>query len=103
MNYYVVSFSITSIISLILSLFVLSKNIKNELNISFGVFCLSVALWSFFYVLFALANNDVQALLWDRCLMSGAIVIPAAFTHFVVIQLELDKVFRPWVIFNYLI
>lgn len=102
MDYYIISFSITSLISFIIALFVLSRNIGSKINITFSLFALSVSIWSFFYILFCLSASDSQALLWDRLLMAGAIFIPVTFTHFVLIHLELDGKYKPFIYANYL-
>jgi len=103
LNYYIISFFITALISLLIAIFVLSRNPKSKLNITFSLFAFSVFVWSFFYLFFALSATNLQALFWDRCLMAGAIIIPAAFMHFILVHLEQDTKYKGFIYLNYLI
>ena len=45
MNYYIISFSVTALISFLIALFVLSRNTQSKLNITFSFYSLSVFFW----------------------------------------------------------
>ena len=101
MNYYIISFSVTALISFLIALFVLSRNTQSKLNITFSFYSLSVFFWAFFYVLFSFAKDYQEALLWNKWLMAGAIFIPAFFMHFILVYLDLDKKHKNIIFFNY--
>jgi len=66
-----------------IAIFVLIKNVKNPLNISFFNLNFSVALYSFGYFFWQLAKNESQALFWFKILAIGIILINITYLYFV--------------------
>lgn len=66
-----------------IAIFVLYKNIRNPLNISFFNLNLSVALYSFGYFFWQLAKDEIQALFWFKILVVGIILINITYLYFV--------------------
>ncbi|OJI08543.1 hypothetical protein BK005_00635 [bacterium CG10_37_50] len=91
MTFYAFSALFNFFTSLSLGLFVLVKNRNNKTNQTFSVFAFTIALWSFFYYLWQIADNPDSALFWCRMLMIGAIFIPVTYLHFVVRFLNIQK------------
>lgn len=89
MIYYPLSALINFLGSLLLGLFVLSRNRKDPLNITFTLFALSTAFWSFSYFLWQIVSDKASALFWSRSLMAGAIFIPVFFFHFILTFLRI--------------
>ncbi|MBI5221665.1 MAG: hypothetical protein HY979_02585, partial [Candidatus Magasanikbacteria bacterium] len=79
-----------------LGIFIVSKNIKARINISFGILSLCSGLWLFSYAVgFSMITYD-SSLFWSRNAYSGINFIAIAMYHFVVEFLDLKKQ-RKWV------
>lgn len=65
------------------AIFVILKNRKNSLNITFSNLNFSVALYSLGYFLWQLSKNEIQALFWFKILVLGIILINIAYLYFV--------------------
>jgi len=66
-----------------IAIFVIFRNIKNPLNISFFNLNFSVALYSFGYFFWQLAKTENQALFWFKILTIGIILINITYLYFV--------------------
>jgi len=84
MIYYPISAFVNAATSIILGLFVITRNSRSTLNRSFAYFSFSVALWSISYFFWQISNNESNALLWCHVLMAFAVYIPSTFFHFAV-------------------
>jgi len=74
------------------ALFVIFKNAKNPLNVSFFNLNFSVALYSFGYFFWQLARSEGQAIFWFKFTVVGIILINITYLYFVFHFLELiDK------------
>ncbi|MFH1551918.1 MAG: histidine kinase N-terminal 7TM domain-containing protein, partial [bacterium] len=102
MIFYAITGLINAIASTVLGLFVLLKNKKAKVNITFALFCLSVAVWSYAYCFWHISNNATSALFWTRGLMFGAIFIPIFYFHFVLALLNKISEKKKLLIFGYL-
>lgn len=89
MNFYALSALINFLSSLILGVFVLLNNRKAKTNAAFALFAFTVAIWSFGYYFWQVANSPHAALWWTRFLMAAAIFIPVTYLHFVCAFLDL--------------
>ncbi len=66
-----------------IAIFVILKNRKSPLNISFFNLNFSVALYSLGYFLWQLSKNENQALFWFKVLVIGIILINITYLYFV--------------------
>ncbi|MFA5076650.1 MAG: ATP-binding protein [Patescibacteria group bacterium] len=66
------------------------KNRKEKINIIFGLFCFSAALYSFSYFIWQISGNYFLALFWVKMLMAGAIFISLLYFHVNLIFLGLE-------------
>src|SRR3989338_4224530 len=66
-----------------IAIFVIFRNIKSPLNISFFNLNFSVAIYSFGYLFWQLARNETQALFWFKILVVGIILINITYLYFV--------------------
>ncbi len=89
--YYPLSALINVITSIVLGFIVLAKNKTNIRNITYALFCLSIAVWSGFYFLWQISNTEEAALLYSHGLMVGAIFIPIFYLHHILVLLDLGK------------
>jgi len=88
-----ISFSglVNALSSTILGGLVFWKNKKNVINRAFALFCLSVAFWSYPYIMWPLSQDPENFLFWFRVLHIGAIFIPVLYLRFVVLWLGIKK------------
>ncbi|MDH4330088.1 MAG: ATP-binding protein [Candidatus Moranbacteria bacterium] len=96
MNFY--SWSITQVIPLIsaifvfwLGFFVLSKNWRSELSITFSLFTLAVTGWLFCTFMLLISTSNPQAVFWEKFIYTFVILIPAVLYHFSVVFVEKKK------------
>jgi two-component system NtrC family sensor kinase len=83
-SFYSVPTLATALLSLALGLFILARNSKSKLNITFAAWCFLTAYWQACWtILFNIDNSEVADLL-ARLGYSGIIFIPIVFFHFVV-------------------
>ncbi len=100
MNFYIITGVINAALALLFGFFVVIKR-KTYVNNIFFLFCLSVAVWSIFYVLWLMSVNISQALFFSRMLMVGAIFIPITYLHFVLVLTKKTKEKKHILIFGY--
>jgi two-component system nitrogen regulation sensor histidine kinase GlnL len=67
---------------------------KTQRNVSFGIFALSVGLWSAAYFLWQISEDEASALMFCRLLMIGASFVPVTLFDYVC---RLTDTSRPWV------
>lgn len=102
-SFYAVTGLINAIIPPALGIFVYAKNRIALSNKAFLFLTLSASLWGFGYSLWQLSDNAIDALLWSRILMAGAIFIPITFYQFVAAFLEIhtQKIHKTLIILGY--
>jgi len=89
--YFSLSGLLNAVTSTILGLFVFFKNRNSKINQTFAFFCLSVAVWSYFYTFWPIAKDKESTLLWFQLLHIGANFTPIAYLHFVATWLGIAK------------
>lgn len=92
---------INAITSVILGIFVLSKNKSDIKHVTFALFCLSMAVWSGFYFAWLTTNVEEKALLYCHLFMAGAIFIPSIYLHHILALLRLDSKKRKIILASY--
>lgn len=93
-SYALASSFVNTLASIFLGGFVLTRNPRRKLNITYFVFSFSVAFWSFFYHLWLHADSSATALFYCRLLTVGAIMIPVFYLHHLFILLRLEETKR---------
>ena len=88
MNFYAFSGLINGLVSSGLGLLLYSRSPQNPKHRTYGLYCLSLSLWSYFYCAWHLTDSDNAALMFVRLLMAGAILIPITHLHHVVTLLD---------------
>ena len=89
-NYVIANFLLGFVLFLI-SIFVLTRNLKNPLNQTFASYSFSIAWWSFFTIPLIASTNSQAGYFWDQVCLTGAVFIPATFLHFVLVFLRRVK------------
>ncbi len=79
---YVVSFVLTSIVTLVLGLFVFLQNRKGKVNQSWFFVSIAVAVYCFFFALHISASSSSVSLLWGKLLSIGSICVSPLFLSF---------------------
>ena len=103
MDFYALSGLLNGVAATVLGIFVFSKAPGNPKNRIYGFYCLSLAVWSYFYFAWQEAGSPDRALLFVRLLMAGAILIPATYLHHVLSLLDLSEKHRALVRAGYAI
>jgi signal transduction histidine kinase len=88
LTYYALSGLINALTSSALGLFVYVRNRRDIRNKTFGLFCLSLSVWSYFYFLWRVTSDEQGALFYARGLMAGAIFIPVFCLHHILALLN---------------
>ncbi len=101
--YFSLSALFNAVISTLLGIFIYSRNRKSKVNISFSLFCLSVALWSYAYIFWPLAKTAQGTLLSFQLLHIGACFTSIFYLYFVVTWLDIEKQNRKILYFGYCI
>jgi signal transduction histidine kinase len=80
-----------AVISTIFGLFIFLKDRKNKVNITFSLFCLSVAFWSYAYMIWPFFLSKESVLISFQLLHIGASFTSITYLHFVTSWLNIDK------------
>ncbi len=76
MNFYIIAHFSIAFISLLISYIVFSKNRKSIVNITLALLSFAISFWAFFYGVWLLSSNEIQALFWSRMLNLGVTFVP---------------------------
>ncbi|MCM8771442.1 MAG: hypothetical protein NC936_06250, partial [Candidatus Omnitrophica bacterium] len=91
-EHFILALAFSSITTFFLGLFVYFKNKKSRTNITFGLFCLSIAWWSGTQIGNVYGPTLEASWFWARIEQIGVVFIPTFFLHFVFSFLEIkDK------------
>ena len=82
--YYTGVAALNGTLALIVGAFVWSRDPKDGRYVTYGVLCLSLAVWSFGYFMWLLSHTHENALFWVKFLMAGAVVVPMASYHHII-------------------
>jgi signal transduction histidine kinase len=63
-------------------LWVLMKQPRGLVNITFGLVCGAISIWLFSFFMSYSSADGAEASFWGRCVYVGVVYIPAAFYHF---------------------
>ena len=100
--YYPLSGLINAFTSIILGIFVLSRNKSNIKNITYALFCSSIAVWSSFYFIWLVTADEKIALFCSRGFMAGAIFIPVFYLHHICALLDQISLRKRIIILSYI-
>ncbi len=102
MSFYALSGLINGLVSSGLGVFLFSRSPQNPKHRTYGLYCLSLSIWSYFYCAWNLTESGDTALVFVRLLMAGAILIPITHLHHVLTLLNLVDRHRPLLIGGYI-
>jgi len=103
MNFFVTSTLVTAITSLLFGLFVWRRRKNSLVNVLWACVCFGVFIWEIGLFLELIAQNELEALIFNKLLYVGAILIPIFYYHFVTALLEISKKKRALIIIGYLL
>lgn len=90
MIYYGIVSLFNGLVTLSTGIYVLLKNRKNSVHVSFSLFAISVGCWAILYSIWQAQSSKPLALLFNRLLMLPVYYIPFAFLWFVLTILEIE-------------
>jgi len=73
---------LTTALCISLGLFVLWKNPRSGVNVTWALMSFAVGIWAFFVIQYFFETDDARSLLWARVSMYAAVWIPVFFAHF---------------------
>lgn len=88
MNFYAFSALLNAVAATTLGVFVYYRDPRNPKHLAYGLYCLSLSVWSYFYFAWQLTESPELALLFLRLLMAGAITIPICYLYHVLTLLD---------------
>jgi signal transduction histidine kinase len=83
-------------------LWIVLKNPKSAVNLTYSLVCLGVSVWLFSMHRFYSVSNRQEALLWAKIAYTGVVLIPAFFFHFCERFLQRPKG-GPMIVGNYIL
>lgn len=96
MNFYALSALLNGIAATGLGLYIYSRATGDSRRYTYGLYCVSLSVWSYFYVAWQLTESSHLALIFLRLLMAGAIPIPIFFFHHTMTILGVVDQHRTW-------
>ncbi len=102
MNFYALSGLINGLTATILGIFVVVRNRRGIKNITYGLFCLFVSIWGYFYFVWQTALDRSVALFCSRGFMAGAIFIPVCYLHHLFIFFDIYNQKKKLIFYGYL-
>ena len=103
MNIFAIFAFINFLTSSALGVFVFFKNKKRHVNVSFSIFTLSIAVWSFGYFIWQISNTATGALFWSRFLMAGAIFTSLTYLHFTLVLVNAYEKRKTFIRLSYIL
>lgn len=92
MNFYALSSLVNGLSATALGILVYFRSTRNPKHLTFGMFCLTVSLWSYASFAWHYTDSRELAFLFTRLLMAGAILIPITYLHHILVSLDqLDR------------
>lgn len=92
----------TTVVSFVIGFFIVYKNPKNKINLSFAILTFSVAIWILTNFLADIASTPEQALFWARLTLVTPVIGPFSllfFSRVFPIQTKATKLFN-WIILS---
>lgn len=89
--YFPLSALVNAVTSTVLGSYFLLTSFRKRVARHLFFFCAAVAVWSYGYFLWQLADTADSALFWSKALMFGAIFTSISYLHLVLVFLQLDK------------
>ena len=81
MDFYAFSGLLNGIAATVLGLFIYLRAPRDPRRYTYGLYCLSLSVWGYFYFAWQLTEARDLALFFVRSLMAGAIMIPIFYLH----------------------
>ena len=91
MNVFVIPPLVSSILFILLGVFVFFKNPRSNINQAFGLMCLVTFWWQFSWFILFSFNTEKMASIMVRVGYSGIIFIPYSFYHFFIFFLKKNR------------
>ncbi len=103
MNFYIIAHFSIAFVSLVISYIVFSRNRKSIVNITLALLSFAISFWAFFYGVWLLSSNEIQALFWSRMLNLGVTFVPIFLLHWLLSFLGYAKKKKNLIILCYVL
>ena len=103
MDLYAISGLVNGLTATAVGAYVFTRGYTDRRYQTYGLFCLSLAVWSYSYYFWLVSLTPEAAIFWVKCLMAGAIFIPLTNLHHILELLKNPPALRRWVWLGYLV
>src|SRR3989344_6728166 len=86
---------LTALVSLSLGAFIILKNTRNSVNLSFGAFTIFVAIWVMTNFMADISTTPEQATFWARMTLIGPAILPPILLFFSEVYPRQTKTIKP--------
>jgi signal transduction histidine kinase len=89
MSFYALSGLLNGLTATMVGIFVYARSPRDPRHRTYGLHCLGIAIWSYFYCAWQLTESRDLAFFFVRLLMVGAILIPIFYLHHILTLLDM--------------
>jgi two-component system NtrC family sensor kinase len=102
MDLYAISGLVNGLTATAVGAYVFTRGYSDPRYQTYGLFCLSLSLWSYSYYFWLVSRTPEEAMFWVKCLMAGAIFIPLTNLHHILELLKNPPAWKRWIWLGYL-
>ena len=102
MDLFAISGLVNGLTATAVGVYVFTRGYTDRRYQTYGLFCLSLSVWSYSYYFWLVSRTPEEAIFWVKCLMAGAIFIPLTNLHHILELLKNPPAWRRWVWLGYL-
>ena len=102
MDLFAISGLVNGLTATAVGAYVFTRGYSDRRYQTYGLFCLSLSVWSYSYYFWLTSRTPEEAIFWVKCLMAGAIFIPLTNLHHILELLKNPPAWRHWVWLGYL-
>jgi two-component system NtrC family sensor kinase len=103
MDLYAISGLVNGLTATAVGAYVFTRGYRDRRYQTYGLFCLSLSVWSYSYYFWLVSRTSEEALFWVKCLMVGAIFIPLTNLHHILELLKNPPAWKRWIWLGYLV
>jgi two-component system NtrC family sensor kinase len=103
MDFYALSGLVNGLTATTVGVYVFTRGYADRRYQTYGLFCLSLSVWSYSYFFWLVSDTPEEAVFWVKSLMAGAIFIPLTNLHHILELLKNPPPWRRWVWLGYLL
>ena len=101
MDLYAISGLVNGLTATAVGVYVFTRGYTDRRYQTYGLFCLSLSVWSYSYYFWLVAVTPPEAIFWTKSLMAGAIFIPITNLHHISELLRSPPKWKRWIWLGY--